>query len=204
MKRESQLPVSRVPAWMFAIAAACAVAAQATPVRTGLAATATPAPVPTVAPVSAVAPSTSAPAIRGPISRLAWLAGCWRRETPARVVEEQWMAPAGGLMLGVSRTVSPGDQRLIEYEVMRIEEKDGGLVFTARPSGQSEASFPSVELGDSLVVFENLAHDFPQRVAYRRAHDGSLRAWIEGTVDGKPRQVEFPYGRAACPTGTAP
>jgi hypothetical protein len=111
------------------------------------------------------------------------------------------MAPAAGLMLGSSRTVSLAEQRVVEYEQLRIEEKDGRLVFTAQPSGQPEGSFTSITLTDSLVVFENTAHDFPQRVAYSRGRDGSLEAWIEGTVDGKHRKVEFPYSRATCPSG---
>ena len=42
------------------------------------------------------------------ISQLGWLAGNWRLERNGRVVDEQWMAPAGGVMLGMSRTVIPG------------------------------------------------------------------------------------------------
>ena len=29
------------------------------------------------------------------IARLAWLAGHWRMEKSGRVIDEQWMAPAG-------------------------------------------------------------------------------------------------------------
>jgi hypothetical protein len=59
--------------------------------------------------------------------------------------------------------------------------------------------FVSRLLTDSTVVFENLEHDFPQRVGYRRAGADSVLAWIEGTVDGKTRRVDFPYRRAVCP-----
>ena len=47
-------------------------------------------------------------------------------------------------------------------------------------------------------MFANAAHDFPQRIGYRRRGD-RLDAWIEGTVDGRARRVEFPYVRVACP-----
>ncbi|MGH7724279.1 MAG: DUF6265 family protein [Candidatus Eiseniibacteriota bacterium] len=151
------------------------------------------------APAAPAAPT--APTAPTALARLEWLAGCWKRESTKRLVEEQWMAPAAGLMLGSSRTVSLAEQRVVEYEQLRIEEKDGRLVFTSLPSGQSQASFTSITLTDSLVVFENATHDFPQRVAYRRGRDGSLEAWIEGTVDGKSRKVEFPYVRAVCPSG---
>jgi hypothetical protein len=51
---------------------------------------------------------------------------------------------------------------------------------------------------DTLVLFENAAHDFPQRIGYRRLGNDSLVAWIEGTRQGRTRRVEFPYGRVAC------
>jgi hypothetical protein len=47
------------------------------------------------------------------------------------------------------------------------------------------------------VVFENGAHDFPQRIRYRRGGD-MLFARIEGTRDGKVRGVDYPYARVAC------
>ena len=33
---------------------------------------------------------------------LAFLAGCWKLESNGRVVEEHWLAPAGGSLMGVS------------------------------------------------------------------------------------------------------
>jgi hypothetical protein len=47
------------------------------------------------------------------------------------------------------------------------------------------------------VIFENQAHDYPQRVGYKREGD-SLLAWIDGTAGGKSRRVDFPYRRVAC------
>ena len=106
------------------------------------------------------------------------------------------MAPRGGSMLGMSRTVA-GD-RTSEFEFMRIREEHGKLVFTARPSGQDEASFASIELTGSGVVFENAAHDFPQRIIYRLNGDGSLLARIEGERRGTFKGVDFPMRRSAC------
>jgi hypothetical protein len=74
------------------------------------------------------------------IARLSWLAGSWRLEKAGRVVEEQWMAPAGGVMLGMSRTVTKG--KLTEYEFMQVREGPGGeLYFVAQPYRQKETAF---------------------------------------------------------------
>jgi len=128
--------------------------------------------------------------------RLAWLAGCWNNVRGGRTVEEQWMTPRGGVLLGMGRTSGGG--RPVNYEQMRIEEREGKLVFVARPSKQPEAAFTQVELTDSLVAFENPTHDFPQRVVYRLKADGSLLATTEGREGGQRRAFDFPMRRAAC------
>jgi len=129
------------------------------------------------------------------IEQVAWLQGCWQMDAGARVVEEQWMAPRGGVMLGMGRTVRDG--KLVEYESVVLREQDGRIAYEAHPSGQPPAVFTSQTIGESSVVFENPAHDFPQRVGYTRDGD-SLLAWIEGTANGKSRRVDFPYRRVAC------
>jgi hypothetical protein len=136
---------------------------------------------------------------RGAVHQLSWIAGCWRLSNVAsgRIVDEQWMAPRGGTMLGMARTVR-GDSA-IELEHLQIVERGGHIVFHAEPSGQAPADFEARATSDSLVTFENLAHDFPQRVIYRRRGSDSLIARIEGTRNGGIRGIDFPYGRVACP-----
>ena len=151
-----------------------------------------------------VAPHVSAQVPRPPSSSLqsaAFLAGCWRLErsglpADARTVDEQWMAPAGGLMLGITRKVARG--RASEYEFMRLEERDGRLVFTAQPSGQAAAEFVASRVAPGQLVFENPLHDFPQRVEYRSRGRERLEARVEGTVKGQVRATDFPYVRVAC------
>ena len=127
---------------------------------------------------------------------VAWMAGCWRQAAEGRTVDEMWMAPAGGTMVGVSRTVASG--RTAAYEFLRIHDNGGKLTFTAKPSGQNEASFAVLKSGPREVIFENPTHDFPQRVRYRLEND-TLVGRIEGTLNGKARSVEYPMRRVDCP-----
>jgi hypothetical protein len=59
-------------------------------------------------PVSTLA-AQQAPALEPAV----WLAGCWAAVSPdgRNAAEEQWMAPRGGLMVGMSRTVRDGTAR---------------------------------------------------------------------------------------------
>lgn len=130
-----------------------------------------------------------------PITRVSWLQGCWRMNVNGQTVDEEWMAPDGGAMLAISRTVKGG--RLVEYEFVLLRERDGSLVYIAHPSGQVGGEFPLARVDDDSVTFENTAHDFPQRIGYRRRGD-RLDAWIEGTLDGRSHRAEFPYARVPC------
>ena len=179
-----------------------------------------------VASVSAQSMSTAAAAAersdsatgRGPAARvllprmterLSWMTGCWAyRDSRGRLVEEQWSSPRAGVMFGYSRTTRArtgvsGDTLLL-YETTRIyEAPDGALVFAASPSGQQPDEFRwrgDAATLDSAITFENPAHDFPQRVRYRRggAAGDSLVARVEGMRNGTLRGIDFPYARMDC------
>lgn len=150
----------------------------------------------TVAAVSGFA-GQGAPARVEKIEAASWFAGCWTRRSGQTVIEEQWMAPRGGVMVGMSRTVRDG--KLVEYEFIRLFESNGRLVYQAMPSRQAPTDFTSTVTSDTLLIFENPAHDFPQRIIYRRQGTDSLTARIEGPGPGGTRGVDFRFARDACP-----
>lgn len=145
----------------------------------------------------------AAPVERPRVEALSWLAGCWAAEGGEAGSGESWTAPAGGTMLGVGRTVRGGRTRAHEFVLIR-ETDAGGLDYVAHPSDQPPASFALVRLGEREAVFENPAHDFPQRIVYRLEGEDVLRARIEGTVDGEARAIDFPMRRVACDPSPAP
>lgn len=128
-----------------------------------------------------------------------WLAGCWRVESPdgQNVAEEQWMAPRGGLMVGVSRSIRGGEAR--GHELLTIRVEDGRLVYHAVPSGQAATDFPARRVDEGLLEFVNAEHDFPQKIVYtRRGHD-QAEAAVFGDVDGSEPAFTIPYERVPCP-----
>ena len=144
-------------------------------------------------------------AFSAPIDRLAWLGGCWASTTGEPGSGEQWLAPAGGSMLGVGRTVKNG--KTSEYEFLHIRADDEGkLLYIALPSGQKQATFTekTADKGGEKpadgneIVFENLQHDFPHRIIYRLENPQKLLARIEGMRGGKLRGIDFPLQRVSC------
>ena len=139
-----------------------------------------------------LAPQSPAPPT---VKDVAWIAGCWDSTRGGRHVIEQWMAPEGGTMMGVSRTTA-GD-KTAEWEFLIIRQGPQGLDYVAKPSRQPEATFTATRATNSEVVFENPAHDFPKRIIYKREGD-ALTASIEGPMNGQNRRIDFAYRKAAC------
>ncbi len=130
------------------------------------------------------------------IAGLEFLSGCWEARLGPVLIEEQWNRPAGGTLLGFSRTLK--DARTVFTEFMRIERLGSEVVYTARIGTRSVTPFKLLRQSAAEVVFENSEHDFPQRIIYRKSVDG-LSARIEGVDKGKARGEDFPYRRVTCP-----
>ena len=128
------------------------------------------------------------------IDHLAWLQGRWQHVRHDRITDEVWLPPIGNSMMGVGRVVK-GDS-VVDYEVVFIREHGSRFAYEAHPSGQETATFLSTVATDMSIVFEYLAHDFPQRIGYQRCGDDSVYAWVEGPSGGKTKRNEFPYRRA--------
>lgn len=122
----------------------------------------------------------------------AWLAGHWQVQADGRTTDEVWLAPAQGLMTGMSRTHG-GKQPFFEF--IRIERRGDDIVYIAQPRGGAATEFRAVAADARSIRFENRAHDFPQRIVYERQDDDGLAARIEGEIDGKTRSERWDYRR---------
>lgn len=131
------------------------------------------------------------------VTRVEWLAGCWGGTTDGVAMQEVWLRPEGGVILGVHHDVR--GKVTVGFEFMRIEEKDGTLFFQAQPNGKPPTPFRMKSIDPNRVVFESRRQDFPSRVIY--AHEGKdlLIGRIEGMVNDKDESMEWRWPRVACP-----
>ncbi|MBM3796364.1 MAG: hypothetical protein FJW31_20405 [Acidobacteria bacterium] len=126
------------------------------------------------------------------LDQLAWLSGKWKGPVGKSESEEHWMAPAGNIMLGMNRTTAGG--RVVAFEYLRIFARGGDLFYVAQPGGKAPTEFKLTQSEARAVVFENPAHDFPQRIEYRLETDGkALVAVVSGVNNGKAGRLEFRF-----------
>lgn len=124
------------------------------------------------------------------IDKLAWMTGVWTQNKDGETVQESWLGPRGKMMAAVNLT---SNAKRTSFEFLRIVETPTGLAYLASPGGKTPVEFKLKEMGDKRVVFENAAHDFPQRVMYWIEPDGAMKARIEGMIQGKARGMEWRF-----------
>ncbi len=127
------------------------------------------------------------------VDALGWLAGCWEGEGGGGRNQECWMAPEGGMMLGVSRVLSERDT---QFEFLRLAPHGDRLALLASPGGKPAVAFLLVESVEGLAVFANPEHDFPQRITYRRDGD-ALTARVEAEHNGEWRGFDIAWRRTS-------
>ena len=106
-------------------------------------------------------------------------------------VAESWIGAGAGVMLGTN--LSLGEQG--GFEFLRIAGNGRGeYSYFSMPNGRSPATeFTMVTLEPNRAVFENLAHDFPQRIIYERTGN-TLHARIED--GGATQGMDWRFRRA--------
>ena len=115
------------------------------------------------------------------VKELAWLQGHWQSSDGAAWIEEHWVAPREGLMLGVNRSGNGKGQ--LAFEFIRIQaDADGTPVYWASPSGSPAVPFRLEALSVNSVSFINPEHDYPAKISYSRDGNG-LTATISA-LDG--------------------
>jgi hypothetical protein len=118
-----------------------------------------------------------------------FMTGCWLMKSGDRHAEECWTLGNAGLMMGSGRAWT--GETIDNWEWMRIERgEDGQLTFFASPRGVPATAFKATSITEREAVFENRAHDYPQRVRYWKTDDG-IAAEIAMADGSKPIRYDF-------------
>jgi len=122
------------------------------------------------------------------VASLGWMAGNWMQDSAKERVMEAWLGPGNGTMVAVNLTTMAGGRKTFEF--LRISDTAESMSYFASPGGRPPVEFRLKESGDKRVVFENLGHDYPQRIIYWREGE-LLAARVEGRIRGEVRAEEW-------------
>ena len=105
---------------------------------------------------------------------------------------ENWSKNEQGNYNGISFIIAHNDT--VFFESIQLTEADSGTFYSVSVRNQNHAEavhFKLTNTENHTFKFENKHHDFPQSINYQYIAPDTLKAWIEGTVNGKARKEVF-------------
>ncbi len=143
---------------------------------------------------SSVGVSATAPKSEG-IEEFEWLVGSWLRS--GGKIQETWGRLSNSLLEGASYIVDGETGAKRQDEWILLASMGDDLYYITKPGRNPEpVPFRLVATGANSATFENLNHDFPQRIIYERVGETMLTVTIEGPGDnGETQRIDFAYER---------
>lgn len=136
----------------------------------------------------------SKPGVSQQIQTPSWLAGTWIIKTGKGTIVEEWKITNDSTLTGKSVIVKSEKDSTLQ-ETLEFSFRNGSWNYISRVVGQNNdlpVSFQVIYLGKEEFISENTAHDFPQRISYRRVKN-QLFASIEGKNKGRYVKKNFDY-----------
>lgn len=140
------------------------------------------------------AESKSAPVHKSALPQ--WLIGTWENKTSKGSLFENWSVVTNHEWQGKSYVIK--DRDTIVFETINLLERNDSLFYIPVVRDQNKGlpvQFSSALITEREVVFENLVHDYPQRIRYTKITADSIVAEISGDKNGKSRAQSFPMKR---------
>lgn len=121
-----------------------------------------------------------------------WLLGVWENKSLEGNLTETWLKVNDSTFQAFSYFVNEKDT--IHFETIILLQKGQKLTYTAAVKGQNNdkpISFKMVSRTDKQLIFENLTHDYPQKITYIHKNKNTLMTRISGIQQGKASSEEF-------------
>ena len=129
------------------------------------------------------------------LNEISWLLGDWEAKKGPGYFIESWAKQNDSIWDGAGTYFDSTGRRLMSEQLQLLALNDT-LWYLPTVSNQNNGKpvkFKEKSITASEVVFENLQHDFPQRIVYQKLSDSTMLAYIEGTVNGKLQRQDFPF-----------
>ncbi len=128
--------------------------------------------------------------------KASWLIGTWKNDSMNVHATEIWSIRNDSSYEGKSYIQIGTDT--VSTELISLEQRGKELFYIPIVKDQNNnepVKFVLTSLTSKQLVFENPAHDFPQKISYTQIAADSLLAEISGLQNGKPASEYFPMKR---------
>ena len=126
------------------------------------------------------------------LEKMNWLIGDWEQKLPDGTLKETWSKQNDSTYSGNSYFIT---KDTVHFESIQLVQKAEELTYIATVVGQNNdepVAFKLTSDTNNTFTFENPAHDYPQKISYKKVSDTSLIASISGKQQGKVSSESYP------------
>ncbi|MFV8357690.1 DUF6265 family protein [Flavobacterium sp. XS1P32] len=121
-----------------------------------------------------------------------WILGNWESKSDEGTLTESWSKVNDSTFQATSYFTKEKDT--IHFETITLQQKGDVLTYYATVIGQNNdkaVAFKQTNETPEQLTFENLKHDYPQKISYSHKTTADLAIKISGIQQGKPTSEEF-------------
>ncbi|MFT6748951.1 MAG: hypothetical protein ACI9XR_001477 [Flavobacterium sp.] len=122
------------------------------------------------------------------LNRATWLLGDWEYTDSIGKLTENWKVQDDSTFVGNSFFVLVNEKDTIHRETLQLQEDKELLIYLTSVKGQNNEDnvpFQLTSKEDSLLVFKNPKHDYPQKIQYELLKNSRIKSSLYGNFKGK-------------------
>jgi hypothetical protein len=127
------------------------------------------------------------------LEKAKWLLGEWEKKDSLGTLKEIWTTQDDSSYVGQSYYFQ-NEKDTLHNEQIELTQDGGHLIYRATVKGENNdeaVPFQMTKSEDSLLIFENPKHDYPQKIQYKLMKNGSLIATISGKQNKKSSSESY-------------
>ena len=123
-----------------------------------------------------------------------WILGSWEQQTDKGILTETWQRQNDSLFVGSCYFINQSDT--LHTETILLDQRDDSITYSANVKGQNNEKavpFTLTTANTNSLVFENLKHDYPQKIVYQKNKSNGLVVTISGILQGKKSEEKYSF-----------
>ena len=121
-----------------------------------------------------------------------WILGNWESKSAEGTLTESWSKVNDSTFQATSYFIKEKDT--IHFETISLQQKGEFHTYAASVKGQNNdkaVQFTQTNKAPKQLSFENLKHDYPQKISYTQKNASNLLVEISGIQQGKTSSEQF-------------
>jgi hypothetical protein len=130
------------------------------------------------------------------LEKMNWLIGKWENKLPEGLLTETWSQINDSTFTATSFFII--DKDTVHSESIELTQLKDELIYRPTVNGQNNdepVDFKLSSESENTFTFENLKHDYPQKIVYKKVNETNLVATISGIQQGKQSSESYPMKR---------